>query len=369
MTLDRYVFVQWLKAFALAVPVTAGVLLLENLQNELEDFLRWGAQARELATFYLSYLTMRLPLVVPLSLLLSVLYVMGNLHRNREVTAMRAAGLGLLRIARTLFAATLLLTALLFLLNAHWVPRATEHTERLRKTWALRHEAAAEAPDDAGLVERLGFADAASGRLWFMNRFSRYTNQAFGVNVYIRDDRGRDLRRIGAREAYFDEAARHWVFLEGVQLHFDPATGEAIRRLRFDRHDEPTFREPPSVMLALHRKPATLSLFEIQDLLARTRGANEAILRPYQLRQYTVLSQPADALAVVILVLPLAVGGVRRSPLIGTGRAVGAVAAYFLASSTIAALAMSGTLALNAVAWLPLVMVGAAAVVLYRREV
>jgi lipopolysaccharide export LptBFGC system permease protein LptF len=82
-----------------------------------------------------------------------------------------------------------------------------------------------------------------------------------------------------------------------------------------------------------------------------------------------VLAEPLDALAVTLLALPFTVAGVRTNPLTGVTRALGATVAYFAGSAAIGALATGGTLPLSAVTWLPLALVVAGSVGLYRREI
>lgn len=365
--LDRYLFQQWLQAFALATLATVAVLLLENVQNELQDFLRWGTPLPQILLFYGSYITMQLPLVLPISLFLALLFALGSLHRNHELTAMRAAGHGILGLTRSLWLAAALLAGLLFYLNAEAVPKATETVRSLRELWRREAVAQNQAPAQAGLVSPLGYAHPASRRLWLMNRFSQYTNEGFGVSVYERDPLGREIRRVLAREAFYDEVARHWVLTEGRELHFDPVTGQPFRQVLFNQQAFAQWQESPAEMLALHAEPERLSLDEIGRLLSTHAAAEASRLRPYELRYWQILVQPLNCLVVTALAIPFAVAGVRTNPLVNTGRAAGLFACYFAGSKVVGMLGEQGHLPLSTAAWLPPAALLVLSLWLYRR--
>ena len=100
--IDRYVFSEWVKAFSLTLGATLGILVLEDLYDDLPDFLGYGAGGSEILTYYLVLLPSFLPSVIPLSLLVSILFSLGGQHGRNEVIAMRACGLSLFRLSRSL---------------------------------------------------------------------------------------------------------------------------------------------------------------------------------------------------------------------------------------------------------------------------
>lgn len=351
--LDRYLLQQWLAAFGLAAVATLAVLLLENVQNELGDFIRWNAPAGEVLRFYAAYSLMQLPLILPLALFLSLLFTLGNLHRNHEITAQRAAGRSVLGITRGLWAAGLLLAAGLFALNVEGVPWATRTTRELRDTWRMRAEATEGGVAAAGVVAPLGYANALRNRLWLMNRFSRYTKEGFGVSVYVTDARGRETERVLARKMFFDDAEGHWVGVAGRVLTFDPVSGEAIHQELFDRRSFEGWRETPATMLALNADPARLSLFELQAVLSRAGDADPERTRRFAMRYARGLAAPVDVLLVVAVAIPLAVAGVRRNPWVNLARAGLLMAGYFVVSGIVGLLGEQGHVPITAAVWAP----------------
>ena len=87
--LDRYVFCEWLKIFLVAICVTLGILVLHDMYSNLGKLINWGADTKQILLFYGLLSPTLVPVVLPISLLLSLIYVLGSLHRNNEITAMR----------------------------------------------------------------------------------------------------------------------------------------------------------------------------------------------------------------------------------------------------------------------------------------
>lgn len=364
--LDRYLFVEWLKTFFLAVAATLGVLLLEDIQDDLQDFFNWGASTEEILRYYLYLIPVFLPTIIPVSLLISSRFMLGNLHRNNEITAMRASGMSVFKMTRSLWFAGILLSGLMFYLNAELVPRSVENTRTMRENLRMQHEATRIDAKDVGIVPQLGFDNRAQGRLWFMNRFSEYTNDGFGVTVYQRDEAGRESSRVMAREAYYDDITGHWVFIEGREFTFDASTGEPIRSITFDEKAFSNYTESPVIMKSLSKETEDLSLYELGELLAAIRPEDNPKMRNYAVRYQSILASPFSCLVVIGIVIPFAVSGVRTNPLVGVAKTGVLFLVYFGVASIFRIMGDKGTIPVEVAAWAPVGLGLAASAILYR---
>lgn len=365
--LDRYLFIEWLKTFILAMAATLGVLLLEDIQDDLEDFFRWGATSMEILRYYAFLIPSFLPTIIPLSLLISLLFVLGNLHRNNEIVAMRASGLNLFRITRSLWLGGLILSGLMFYLNADLIPRSVETSRTIRESFRLADEATKRSAKDVGIVPQLGFDNRAENRLWFMNRFSEYTNDGFGVTVYQKDDGGREVSRIMSREANFDNTVGHWIFVQGREFTFDPDTGEAIRSVVFDQRSVPEYTEDPTLMITLNKRSDDLSLFELKELIETIPPEDNPRMHSYAVRYQTILANPFSCLVVVGIAIPFAVAGVRTNPLVGVSKAGGLFFAYFIVASIFRLLGEKDTIPISVAAWGPIILMFLVGMVFFKR--
>lgn len=336
----------------MALAAMIGVLLLEDVQDDMQDYLEWGASSADIALYYLYLLPSFLPLILPIALLISILFTLGNLHRNSEITAMRAGGLHLFTITRSLWLSGGLLALLLLALNARVVPESVERSRLMRNNWQMTHFAEVYGSKNTGNVYHMSFDNQRENRIWFMNRFSDFTYDGFGVNVYERDDEGREVRRLVGDEAFYDEVAGHWTFVNGREMLFDPETGESYNSIGFEEREFPELTEDPWLMQALNDEPDNLSLNEIQRLLDLSSSENPK-LPMYELRQQRILSQPLVCLVMVGIAVPFAVAGVRVNPVVGVAKALGLFAVFFALEEVFRLLGSQGVMPLSLAVWLP----------------
>jgi lipopolysaccharide export system permease protein len=329
--LDRYLLAEWLKALGLALGATLAVLLLEDMYSNLGDLLADGAHLNQVLHYYGLLLPGFLPAVLPMSQLVSLLFVAGNLHRNQEITAMRAAGLSLWRIARPWWVGGAALAALLGWMDATVVPASIEHARDFRENLHAAMERRTKPATDIGVVRQLTYETAQ--RHWFINQYSTDARRATGVSIYELDEQGNDVRTLLASEGYYDPAKGHWVLLRGNEIDYDK-TGHAFRVRPFPQEEFFELHEDPAQMLTLREKPDDLSIDEISGVLEQAATAPSTMLDAFAVQYYAFLVKPLICLLVVGLAVPLAVAGVRTNPMVGASKALGLFFAYYIVAGT-----------------------------------
>jgi lipopolysaccharide export system permease protein len=112
--LDRYLFRELLTPLAYCL---GGFLIFWtafNLFNDLPEMQERKLHLLDAAEYSAALMPGFLVLVLPIALLLALLYTLTNHARHNEITAMRAAGVGLWRICAPYFVVGLIASADLF---------------------------------------------------------------------------------------------------------------------------------------------------------------------------------------------------------------------------------------------------------------
>ncbi|MFW6217625.1 MAG: LptF/LptG family permease [Verrucomicrobiota bacterium] len=364
---DRYIFKEWLTGFALTLGVVIGILVLQNMYDSLPDLLETDARFEQILFYFALALPAYLPAVLPITFLVSLLFSLGGLHRNNEIVAMRASGAGLLRISRTLWLAGLLLSALLLYLTSTVVPRSVEQSRIFIDNLEYAADEAQRDRKDVGLIYNLGFDNRKEGRLWFMNRFSERAWMGMGVNVHSRDEDGAETGRISAREAYFDNTKGQWVFIDGRELIIDPETGDPLRTIAFERRVYEDFDEDPSLMLALHKEPKELSLFELRRIIETVPPEENPAVHAHLVRYFSLWAAPFSCLVVVGIAVPFAVSGVRTNPMVGISKSMGFFALFYVLISVASILGERQLVPAWLAAWIPNIVMLLLAVWFFRK--
>lgn len=327
---DRYLLREWLKMLALLLAATMGVLMMTALYDSFRDLIQLGAGAGDILLYYATLMPSYLSVVLPLSMLLSLLFVLTKLHRNNELTAVRAAGLNIFATTRALWLAGVVLCGVSLLLNARVVPRSVEASRSLYEGMQFRAEAKAASGGMLGVVSAVAFDNQRQHRMWFINRYSRFSDTAYGITVSEMDPARHERTRLLAREGRYDAIRHTWTFTDGRELQFDPERGELEHTTAFATKTVTSFDEDPQLMLLFDRKPIDLSFNELGRIVKYFTAEDNPKVTRYEVRYYGLLADTLGPLIILAIAIPFAVSGVRVSPAVGVSKSIGLFLVYFI---------------------------------------
>ena len=218
--LDRHIFKSVLLTCAGAVGLFAFVLMLGNLVRDLLPYLLSGQLP---VTTFLSLVWMLVPAVaiyaLPMGMLTGVLLTLGRLSADSEITAMRAAGLSLTRIARPVLILGALGTALALYVNFESMPVA-------RVKYHKDLDAAIAANPLSLIIPKT-----------FIRNFKGYV-------VYVGDKQGAVLRDFWLWQLDREGRATHLWRAESGRLDYDAATNDLILTLTRAQVEERNAKDP-----------------------------------------------------------------------------------------------------------------------------
>lgn len=367
-TFDRHLLREWLHILGLVLAATCGLLLVHVFYDKFRDLRELGASAAILWEYVGVSLPGFLAVVLPIALLVSLLYALGRLHRANEITAMRAAGVGFLRLTIPIWIVGVACCGLSWWLNTSVVPWSVERGREIEETLEFQRDSSrGERADRIGAVYSVAFDNRQAGRMWFFNRYSQNTDRAYGVTVAELDPQRRELTRWVASEAWFDPLSRGWVFKGGRELTFNPENAELTGSRPFATMFIPRFTEDPHIMLLIDRKPSDLLLSELRALIAYLERENSPKIARYAVRYYGLIANTLGPLIVIALAIPFAVSGVRVNPAVGVSKSIGLFLLYYLLNSVGTGLATNRVLDPMFAAWLPHASMGLLAIWLFAR--
>src|SRR5436190_13110639 len=151
--LDRYLLRELLVPFGYCL---FGFLIFwdsSELFTDMSMFQRLKLNATEVVTYYGIRTPEILITILPIAFLLALLYTLTQLARHHEITAIRAAGVGMFRLALPYLTVGVLLSLGVFAMNELWVPQAIEAAEEL----LARHQPGAVSNATSATEENLTF--------------------------------------------------------------------------------------------------------------------------------------------------------------------------------------------------------------------
>jgi lipopolysaccharide export system permease protein len=129
--IDRYLlreFLFWLAVFF------AGFLMIYivfDLGLDVHRFQQAHLRGKDFVEYYFYEIPEFIPIALPVAILLATLYVVTNHARYNEITAIRAAGVSLMRLCLPYIVAGFTLSVLLFALNEYFAPHAGDMADEI----------------------------------------------------------------------------------------------------------------------------------------------------------------------------------------------------------------------------------------------
>lgn len=366
-TFDRHLLREWLEILFLVLLLTCGLLLVQVMYDDFRDLREAGARGPDLFRYILVAIPGFLAVTLPIVLLCSTLFVLGKLHKSNELTAMRAAGVGFGRLMAPIWLVGVLCCAISWWLNASVVPWSVEETRLMKEGFQFRKQAKSVPEDRIGAVYSVGFDNPDGGRMWFFDRYSKFTNRAYGVSVTEMDVRRRETNRVVAAQAWYDVGRHGWMFENGREMGFDPDTGVNTSSVPFSERFVPRFQEDPQLMLLIDRRPIDLSFTELRRLTDYYTRENNPKGVPYAVRYYSLIADILGPLIVIAIAIPFAVSGVRVNPAVGVSKSIGLFFLYYVLNNLAMSLATKQLIDAALAAWLPDIGMACLAVVLFFR--
>ncbi len=122
--IDKLILKSFIGPFILTFLVVVFILLMQHMLKYFDDIIGKGLGWDVIGQLLFYFAIFMTPVAMPLAVLLSTLITYGNLGEHFELTAIKGAGISLLRTLQPIFFFVLILTAIAFYANNNLVPKA-----------------------------------------------------------------------------------------------------------------------------------------------------------------------------------------------------------------------------------------------------
>lgn len=347
MILFKYLWAEFAKVFAMCFAGLMTIYLVIDFFEKLRRFMKFDAHLFDV----LHYFVLRMPSITfqiaPLAVLMATLLAFGLLTRNREITAMRACGVSLLRIASPFLVFGAGLSVVLLVISWLVIPLATTYAEYVRNV----------------TIEKKSPTTLKTTHPWLQVRGPALMNvetvdvggrRLQGVRLYRLTS---DFRLTGIVEAKWadytdlDGQTGAWTLHDGIERTFR-ANGSIARR-QFDTAPLPLSQAPQDFESWLMADTESMNLNDLGAYISRLQRDGYSfgrLLTDYHAR----IAFPLVSVIMVCVGIALSL---RRMGTRGAGIAVGIGQAmlvgffYWVTHSVAVALGHSGVLAPIMAGW------------------
>ena len=305
--------------------------------------------------------------ILPISLLLGLLRALTTHAKHHELTAMRAAGISLWRLAAPYFAVGILGSLLVFGLNEFWLPDISVRIENIEQRRVM--------PPGGGarkFVKDFGFTCSPEGtpRTWLVGSYDLETGDMTKVQLdWVRPNGTR--RWLAADAAHFTNSV--WTFYNVVEFHENPAQNIQLapaaraRLLALPELTETPEEIRSAVKIGQRRtinsiRKVDLSVSEIFDYLRLHPKPARTERHWIYTKLHGRLATPWTCLVVVLIALPFGAASGRRNVFFGVAGSIALVFAFIMLQQLGLACGVAGWLPPWLAGWLPNLVFGGAGI-------
>lgn len=355
-TLDRYVLREWLRVFLVVMLGFPLLVIVIDLTDKLDRYLGRGLTKGAVALSYVYGLPDTMFLVLPAAVLFATVFLVGSLGRHSELTAAKASGISFHRVVRPALIASAAAVVLGILLG-ELVPvgaarKAVLLGERAVRSSSTRYNFVYRA--DGGWVYAIRTLEIASRQMRDVVLEREGTGPAYPTIVVV------------ATKGGYAEQPGHpgWTLGQGsLRLLFGPGDE---RSFSFDSMHTRNLQETPENLLAEPKAPEEMRYVELGnyiDALARSGSDTRKLTVDRALK----IAIPFTCLVIACFGAPLAVTNPRSGAAWGVAVSLATTFIFLLLMQLSRAVGAGGLLPSTFAAWLPNLLVGAAAAWLLRK--
>jgi lipopolysaccharide export system permease protein len=308
--LDRYLSLEFFRMWFTALLAFVVIFLVVNLFEKFSKFLEYDVPMGVVVKYYLFMIPYIIKWMNPIAVLLGVLFSLGALSRNLEITAMTAAGLSLRRIIMPVIILGLAISAGVFVFGETVVPYADTRKEEIETVYIKRLPL-------LKTIRRINLAyRGKEGRFYYIRVFDGIRNQMRDVRIIEKSEAGELRRLIVAREAVW--RGDRWQFRDGTVRTFRGTGDISVKYFDKEYFDVP---ETPEDFLREDKSPEAMKFNELAAYISNLESSGVNATKE-RVELYLKISVPLANFIVIFLGAPLALQSHRAGLAYGFGLAI-----------------------------------------------
>lgn len=356
--LDRYILKQVIELFLMGVFVfTTIIFASDTFITLIKQIAKFGIPFKVAFIMILLNLPAVIVMTIPMGVLLSTVMTLNRLSLSSEITVMRACGIGINRIARSIFIFAIVMSLSSFFINETVVPVMTQQSTKLA-LWSLEQK---HVPDGK---ENFVFKETTNNgllkRLFYVGQCKKKT--LYNVTVLDNSKDG-TIQVLQAREGKTSPSG--WEFKKGAAYTI-ANDGKVLNTTLFDTS---------VVKFGLDlSKEANKNLAKEKNFTQLLKFLSSSKISDIDRRNYTIelfdkIALPLTTIVFVLVGIPLAITPPRVRYNRGFLFSILIIFAYYVVRALSISFGEAGSLSPFFAAWLPNIILTVWGTLLYYKKV
>jgi lipopolysaccharide export system permease protein len=343
---DRYMIKGFLWPFLWCIVMFEVMAIIIDIFSFIDYIVKYKIAASSILSFYVYYSPTILLQVTPMAALLSTIYLLSNLNKNNEITAMRSSGISLWRILAPILLVGLIVSILTFLINDRIIPISSRTANTIRRE-ELEKESKKYAQQGRFLENVAVYG--VGNRIIFARTYDREKKELGDVIIHQHDEAENLTSKTTAQKAVW--TGHGWRFYKVIRYKIDNS-GKILGEPKFFDDIMIPIREKPNDFATREWNSDYMSYRELKRYIRNFRGAGAKMLRSLAVDLHYKVAFPLISLIIILIGAPFALVTTRGGVLLGLGMSIVIGLLYYATIAMALAFGKGGVLHPAVAAWL-----------------
>jgi len=338
----------------MAAIVFSLIICITYIFDKMSIMSRYGATLSQFLLSLVYSLPSWISLIFPVAVLLAVLFSIGNLARNNEITALRTSGLGVLRITSSAIYIGIFITVFFILFNNTVLINSNK---KFSKIWKYEIK-----KQKYQIYEDFNVVQIENGSI-FSAKFIDGKNESISQLMMLKLNSSYEITEVfSAKEAKWQNGYLELSTVTASEYQNGNLT------VRTSAAEKIPFAKKPSEFINIKQNPDEMSYDEISNLSKRLKQAGLPAYKE-DVYKYSKMARPFANIIMVLLGIPFAIKTARTAKIFSFFVSILTGFLYWGTESLGLALGMNQTLPPFMSAWLAnFTFLVVAAVLLYKNR-
>lgn len=293
--IDRYILREFILPYLYCNLAFLLLYLVGDLFEHMDEFLKARTTWRDMLRYYTYLIPTIFTHTAPFSLVLSLIYELGNFARHSEIIGMKASGISPKRIAVPFLFLGLILSLVFLYLSEHVIPKANVELEALSKTYLQKSST-----QSSKSYEDLAFSNVKDNYVFYIHQLDLKNNFAQGIQIQYLTPQGSIQKLIRAETGRWLDG--EWWLFNGAILRYDEV-GDLQNGAESFAKRIVHIQESPQALIREEKASEKMNYYELKDSFLKKFGKKIPSVQSVEL--HSKLSAPWICFILVLMIVPI----------------------------------------------------------------
>jgi len=320
------------------------IAIIADIFSFVDRIVKYDIPVESIIAFYIYYLPTIFVQIIPISVLLSSIYILSDLNKHNEITAMKASGVSLWRIITPMLLISLILGGFIFIVNDRVIPISSRIAQIIRKEELEKYKTHI----NSNKILRNVAVYGRGNKIIFARSYSPKEKLLSDIIVHQHDRNLNLVSKTTAKEGSWN--GKNWIFHDAITYTVDNS-GRILGEPAFHEAYPIDIKERPSDFAKKEWRPEFMTFRELKSYIENFRGAGIRLLRSLEVDLYYKISFTCISFVIILISSPFALISTRGGVIVGVGMGIAIGLLYYGAIAIGLALGKAGILPPIVSAW------------------